>query len=213
MIELINGMQEIKLHNAEKRKRWNWEFLQVRLLKLSIESLSLEQWQSVGSNFINELKNIMITVMAAKLVIDGALTLGMMLAITYIVGQLNAPVTRLIGFIRELQDAKISLDRLAEIHDKEDEIQTDFQKLNELPGNPSLNLKNLHFKYDGTENPVLNELNLTIPLNKTTAIVGGSGSGKTTLMKLLLKFYKAQNGEIRVGNMDLENISQSAWRE
>lgn len=121
VIELINGMQEIKLHNAEKQKRWGWEFLQARLFKISIEGLALEQYQNVGSGFINEVKNILITILSAKLVIDGEITLGMMLAISYIVGQLNSPIAQLINFIRELQDAKISLERLSEIHNKEDE--------------------------------------------------------------------------------------------
>ncbi len=121
VIELINGMQEIKLHNAEKQKRWGWEFGQARLFKISIEGLALEQYQNVGSGFINEVKNILITILSAKLVIDGEITLGMMLAISYIVGQLNSPIAQLINFIRELQDAKISLERLSEIHNKEDE--------------------------------------------------------------------------------------------
>ena len=121
VIEMVNGMQEIKLHNAEQKKRWSWEFMQARLFKISVESLALEQYQSVGSGFINELKNILITILSAKLVVDGEITLGMMLAISYIVGQLNSPISQLINFIRELQDAKISLNRLAEIHEKEDE--------------------------------------------------------------------------------------------
>ena len=133
VIELINGMQEIKLHNAEKQKRWGWEHLQARLFKVSIDGLKLEQYQGVGSDFINELKNILITVLAAKLVIDGSITLGMMLAITYIVGQLNSPIAQLINFIREYQDAKISLERLAEIHSKEDEDQQDQQTVHDVP--------------------------------------------------------------------------------
>ena len=125
-------MQEIKLHNAEKQKRWGWEYLQARLFKVSIDGLKLEQYQSVGSGFINELKNILITVLAAKLVIEGSITLGMMLAITYIVGQLNGPISQLVNFVREWQDAQISLDRLAEIHNKEDEEQSDTEKIHEI---------------------------------------------------------------------------------
>ncbi|WP_339632290.1 ABC transporter transmembrane domain-containing protein, partial [Bizionia echini] len=132
VIELINGMQEIKLHNAEKQKRWGWEFLQARLFKVSIEGLALEQYQSVGSGFINEVKNILITVLSAKLVIDGEITLGMMLAISYIVGQLNSPIAQLINFIREVQDAKISLDRLSEIHDKDDEEELGIEKITDI---------------------------------------------------------------------------------
>ncbi len=213
VIELINGMQEIKLHNAEKQKRWGWEFLQARLFKVSIEGLALEQYQSVGSSFINELKNILITILSAKLVIDGEITLGMMLAISYIVGQLNSPIAQLINFIREVQDAKISLNRLSEIHNKEDEEASSSEKIKDINLNDDFKLENLSFRYIGSDQLVLEDLNLTIPSNKVTAIVGVSGSGKTTLMKLLLKFYDPIKGIIKLGNHDLKNISQKAWRE
>src|SRR5690606_2204845 len=121
VIELINGMQEIKLHNAEKQKRWKWEFVQARLFKVSISSLTLEQTQEVGSSIINELKNIFITFISAVLVIEGEITLGMLLSIQYIIGQLNSPIGQMVGFIRSYQDAKISIERLAEIHEKDDE--------------------------------------------------------------------------------------------
>ncbi|MEQ5791345.1 peptidase domain-containing ABC transporter [Muricauda sp. NFXS6] len=213
VIELINGMQEIKLHNAEKQKRWGWEFLQARLFKVSIEGLTLEQYQSVGSGFINEVKNILITVLSAKLVIDGDITLGMMLAISYIVGQLNSPITQLINFIREVQDAKISLDRLSEIHNKEDEEPSDVDFVRDIDPEESLSVSNLSFRYVGSEQMVLQDLNLAIPANKVTAIVGVSGSGKTTLMKLLLKFYNPKEGQIKLGNYDLKNVSQKTWRQ
>lgn len=213
VIELINGMQTIKLNNAEKKKRWGWEFLQARLFKISIEGLALEQYQNVGSGFINELKNILITVLSAKLVIDGEITLGMMLAISYIVGQLNSPVSQLIDFVRELQDAKISLERLAEIHNKEDEEADYKNKINEIPDNLDFDIENVSFSYTGAERPVFDELDLYIPANKVTAIVGASGSGKTTLLKMLMKFYEPSEGEIRLGSHDLKNISQYAWRE
>lgn len=213
VIELINGMQEIKLHNAEKQKRWGWEFLQARLFKVSIEGLTLEQYQSVGSGFINEVKNILITVLSAKLVIDGDITLGMMLAISYIVGQLNSPIAQLINFIREVQDAKISLDRLSEIHNKEDEEPSDVDFVSEINPEESLSVSNLSFRYVGSEQMVLQDLNLAIPANKVTAIVGVSGSGKTTLMKLLLKFYNPKEGQIKLGNYDLKNVSQKTWRQ
>ncbi|MCP4052316.1 MAG: peptidase domain-containing ABC transporter [Mesoflavibacter sp.] len=212
VIELINGMQEIKLHNAEKQKRWGWEFLQARLFKVSIEGLALEQYQSVGSGFINELKNILITVLSAKLVIDGEITLGMMLAISYIVGQLNSPIAQLINFIREVQDAKISLDRLSEIHNKEDEEQLDDQKVTDISKTSNFELNNVSFRYIGSDQMVLKDLDLIIPSNKITAIVGTSGSGKTTLMKLLLKFYEPNEGQIKLGNYELKNVSQKAWR-
>ena len=213
VIELINGMQEIKLHNAEKQKRWSWEFVQARLFKVSIEGLALEQYQSVGSGFINELKNIFITVFSAILVINNEFfTLGMMLAVNYIVGQLNSPISQLINFIREVQDAKISLDRLSEIHNKEDEEQRDEQKITEIPTDTDIELSKVSYKYIGSDQPVLQDLDLKIPANKVTAIVGVSGSGKTTLMKLLLKFYDPNSGQIKLGTHDLQHISQKAWR-
>ena len=196
VIELINGMQEIKLHNAEKQKRWGWEYIQARLFKVSMKSLVLEQTQGIGSNFINELKNIIIIFLSAKLVIDGQITLGMMMAITSIVGGLNGPIIQLIGFIRELQDAKISLARLSEIHDKEDETQNESEKVKDIPEDSDIVIKDLNFRYVGSDVNVLENLNLVFPANKVTAIVGTSGSGKTTLMKLLLKFYEPNKGEI-----------------
>lgn len=213
VIEIVNGMQEIKLHNAEKQKRWGWEFLQARLFKVSIEGLILEQYQTVGSQFINELKNIIITVVSAKLVIDGEITLGMMLAITAIVGQLNTPISQLIGFIRELQDAKISLERLSEIHNKEDENVSSLHTVNHINLRDSIILDKVNFKYPGAEGFVIKDLDLTIPSNKITAIVGSSGSGKTTLMKLLLQFYAPQNGTIKLGNNEIKNIVPSLWRK
>lgn len=212
VIELINGMQTIKMNNAEKQKRWGWEFLQVKLFKISMENLALEQYQNVGSQLINEVKNIIITVVSAKLVIEGEITLGVLLAISYIVGQLDSPIGLLINFIRELQDAKISLDRLAEIHDKEDEEQDKLTKIMEISPDLNISLNNISFKYPDSNKFVLENLNLLIPANKVTAIVGVSGSGKTTLMKLLLKFYDQFEGELVVGKHRLHNISQQTWR-
>jgi len=212
VIELINGMQEIKLHNAERQMRWNWEFTQARLFKVSIKNLTLEQTQTVGSSFINELTNILITVLAAKLVIDGNLTLGMMIAITYIIGQLNGPVLQLIDFLRDIQDAKISLDRLGEIHNKKDEGSITGSYIHELQDDSDFSLNNVTFRYKGALTPVIDKLFLNIPANKVTAIVGASGSGKTTLMKLLLGFYELETGEISIGNHNLHQISPKTWR-
>ena len=212
VMELINGMQEIKLHNAEKQKRWGWEYVQARLFRVSMKGLVLEQTQTIGSSVINELKNIFIVFISAKLVIDGQITLGMMMAISSIVGSLNGPVTQLISFVRELQDAKISLARLSEIHDKEDEMQQELLQTHDVPQEEDIVLENLSYRYLGNDVPVLDDLNLTIPAKKVTAIVGVSGSGKTTLMKLLLKFYEPEKGEINIGNTQLKNISQKAWR-
>lgn len=213
VIEIINGMQDIKLHNAEKRKRWNWEFTQARLYKVAVDGLALEQYQSVGSGFLNELKNIIITVLSATLVVSGDITLGMMLAISYIVGQLNAPITQLIGFIKEWQDAKISLERLGEIHNKEDEERDPTQKIKDYSPDDAILLEDVSFRYKGSEQLVLKNLDLQIPANKVTAIVGVSGSGKTTLMKMLLKFYDPIKGTIKIGQHNLKNISECAWRE
>ncbi len=212
VMELINGMQEIKLHNAEQQKRWSWEYLQALLFKIKSKSLILEQTQSIGSNAINEIKNIFITVFSAKLVIDGQITLGMMMAISYIIGQLNAPIQQLIGFVYAYQDAKIALERLTEIHGKEDEEKTGDEKIVDVPVDADIQLSKINFRYLGSDELVLKELDLTIPANKVTAIVGASGSGKTTLMKMLLKFYEPLQGEIKVGNINLSNISQYAWR-
>ena len=212
VIELINGMQEIKMHNAEKQKRWGWEFLQVKLFKLRIKSLSLEQWQSVGGNFINQMKDILVSFLSAKLVLSGNLTLGMMLSVQYIIGQLNSPLMQMIDFIKQYQDASISLERLGEIHDKEDEENTEEQYNSEIP-QKDIEIKDLSFRYIGSDSFVFENLHLTIPHQKTTAIVGASGSGKTTLLKLLMKFYEPNTGEIKLGNTNLKNISPRLWRE
>ncbi|MFP4847143.1 peptidase domain-containing ABC transporter [Winogradskyella sp. PE311] len=212
VIELINGMQEIKLHNAERRMRWNWEYVQAKLFKIASKNLALEQTQSVGSNLINELKNMFITFLSATLVVEGEITLGMMMAISYMVGQLNGPIMQLINFMREVQDAKISIERLGEIHNMEDEEKPDDQKIKTIPDQADLKLNNVSFRYTGGIEPVIKNLSLNIPANKTTAIVGTSGSGKTTLMKLLLRFYEIDNGDIHVGNFNLNNVSQRTWR-
>ncbi|WP_130735711.1 peptidase domain-containing ABC transporter [Flavobacterium sp. J27] len=211
VIELINGMQEIKLHNAEKQKRWGWEYIQARLFRVSMKSLVLEQTQGIGSNFINELKNIIIIFLSALAVINDGLSIGEMMAITSIVGSLNGPIVQLINFIRELQDAKISLARLSEIHEMKDEVEDEHEKTKEIPESDIV-IKDLSFRYTGSDVPVLNNLNLVIPTKKVTAIVGTSGSGKTTLMKLLLKFYEPQEGDVIINKTSLKNISQKAWR-
>lgn len=212
VIELVNGMQEIKMHNAEKKKRWGWEFIQVKLFKIQIKSLSLEQWQSVGGNFINQMKDILVSFLSAKLVLDGNLTLGMMLAVQYIIGQLNSPLLQLVDFIRQTQDAKISLERLGEIHDKEDEENKDEQYASEIP-QKDIEINDVSFRYVGSDQFVFENLNLTIPYQKTTAIVGASGSGKSTLLKLLMKFYEPNEGEIKIGSTNLKNISPRFWRD
>ncbi|TCC98320.1 peptidase domain-containing ABC transporter [Pedobacter hiemivivus] len=213
IVQLISGMQEIKLNNCEQQKRWEWERIQARLFKFSMKSLALGQYQQLGAFFINEGKNILITFVVAKSVIDGQLTLGAMMAIQYIVGQLNSPIEHLLGFLQSFQDAKISLERLNEIHELEDEEPVEKQFLRELPLNKSISLQNIVFTYPGAGNdPVVQNISLNIPEGKTTAIVGMSGSGKTTILKLLLRFYEPEKGEIRVGSTHLQQIGYRYWR-
>lgn len=213
VVQLISGMQEIKLNNCEQQKRWEWERLQAGLFRFNISSLKLGQYQKAGAFFINEGKNILITFLVAKSVIDGGLTLGAMMAVQYIIGQLNSPIDQMIGFIQQLQDAKISLERLNEIREMDDEEPVGKNFTKELPTDKSLSLQDITFTYPGAGNePVLSHINLDIPAGKTTAIVGMSGSGKTTVLKLLLRFYEPQKGEIRVGNGYLTHISFRYWR-
>lgn len=213
IVQLIGGMQEIKLNNCEQQKRWEWEHIQADLFRFSVKSLSIGQIQQIGAFFINEGKNIVITFLVAKSVIDGDLTLGQMVAIQYIVGQINSPIEQLLGFMQQLQDAKLSLERLNEIHMLEDEQPVTRTFVNELPLDKSISLKNLYFTYPGAGNePVLKDISFHIPEGKTTAIVGVSGSGKTTILKLLLRFYEPQKGEIRVGKLGIDQIGHRFWR-
>lgn len=199
-LQLVQGMQEIRLNNAEKQKRWHWENIQASVFKLNFKNLNYNQWQQAGATLINGTQDIAITFIVAKLVIDGQLTLGAMLAVQYIIGQLSGPVNQWVGFVQSAQDAKISMERLNEIHQLDDEENPKKVYATHLPEDKSILLKNLSFIYPGAGNePVLTDINLLIPEGKVTAIVGVSGSGKTTLLKLLLKIYQEYEGEIRVG--------------
>jgi ATP-binding cassette subfamily B protein len=212
-MQLIQGMQEIRLNNCDKPKRWEWERLQAALFKLSFKGLSISQYQQAGAFLLNEGKNLIITFFVAKSVLEGQLTLGAMLAIQYIIGQLNSPIEQLIGFMQQAQDAKLSLERLNEIHSLEDEEPKESNLQKFLPENKTISLQNVSFTYVGAGNePVLNKINVEIPDKKITAIVGMSGSGKTTLLKLLLKFYEHYNGDIKVGESNLNTISHNFWR-
>ncbi len=214
LIQLIQGMPEIKLNNCEKQKRWDWERIQAKLFKVNVKSLSLEQYQQVGSVFFNETKNILITFIAAISVINGSMTLGMMLAVQYIIGQLNSPIDQMINFMHTTQDAKISLERLGEIHNKEDEESPDQKKITIIPENKNINIANLSFQYEGPHSEfVLRDLEVHIPETKVTAIVGSSGSGKTTLIKLMLGFYPPTKGDIKIGDIRLNNFSNRVWRQ
>ncbi|MDD4438475.1 MAG: peptidase domain-containing ABC transporter [Tissierellia bacterium] len=213
IIQLITGMQEIKLNNSEKQKRWQWERIQVKLFKIGIKGLILGQLQQVGSVFFSQTTNIVVLFIAAKAVVDGQMTLGMMMALTYIIGQLTAPVEQFIGFARSFQDAQISLERLNEVHGKEDEEETIENKLTILPDKRDISIENLSFSYDGADRDyVLDNINLNIPQQKVTAIVGASGSGKTTLIKLLLGFYEPNKGTIKIGETPLNVINPHLWR-
>lgn len=214
--QLIGGMQEIKLQGCEQRKRWEWEDVQADLFKVNLQSLNLQQVQQAGSITINEVKNILITVLAATAVIHGNMTLGMMLAVQYIIGQLNSPVEQLIQFIYSWQDVSISLDRMNEIHtetNEENVERTQNTYSEETTEGHSLTIKNITFKYDiYSSKDILSDINLSIPNGKVTAIVGASGSGKTTLVKLLLGFYEPLNGSIRIGNANLNEYNLGWWR-
>jgi len=213
IIQLITGMQEIKLNNCEKQKRWQWERIQIKLFKIGIKGLVLGQLQQVGSVFFSQTSNIVVSFIAAKAVVDGQMTLGMMMALTYIIGQLSAPVEQFIGFARSFQDAQISLERLNEVHGKEDEEETIENKLTVLPDKRDISIENLSFSYDGADRDyVLENINLTISQEKVTAIVGASGSGKTTLIKLLLGFYEPNKGTIKIGETPLSIINPHLWR-
>lgn len=212
LVELINGMQEIKLHNAEKQKRWAWERTQAKLFRTGLKALRIDQMQWSGAAFINESKNLLITFIVATSVIKGNMTLGMLVAVQYIIGQLNMPFNQLVNFIRSSQEAKLSLERMNEIHNKEDEENIE-EKITLLPEYGDLMMENVSFQYNGPHSPtVLKNINLKIPKGQITAIVGTSGSGKTTILKLLLNFYKPTEGAVRLGDISLSNIQNRLWR-
>lgn len=214
VVQLVNGMQEIKLSACEQQKRWEWERIQAKLFKVNIKSLALRQYQDSGAVLINQSKNLLITALVASLVVKGEMTLGMMLSVQYIIGQLNSPVNELIAFARDMQDARLSMDRLSEVRDKPDEEDPTRELLREIPGGKEIRLQNLNFKYDPlSEYPTLDDINLVIPPGKQTAIVGMSGSGKTTLVKLLLGFYPPASGDIFIGDTPLGSYSIREWRK
>lgn len=214
LFELINGMPEIKYNNAALPMRWKWEHIQASQYKVRFKSLALEQYQEAGSMFVNELKNILITFVAAKLVIEGQMTLGMMMAVSYIIGQLNSPVTQLIDFVKLAQDAQLSLERLGEIHSRDNEEDDQQRRLRQLPENRDLVGDKIVFQYEGPHSEkVLDEVSLHIPYHKTTAIVGASGSGKTTLLKVLLRSYLPVSGQLRIGEMNMDGLNADFWRE
>jgi len=211
-LEIVSGMQEIKINSAENQKTKEWEKIQENLYKTQIEVLKTEQWQSVGSTLIGQLKDIFITFFSATLVIQNKLTIGEMISIQYIIGQLNVPLSQLIYFVRSFQDTKISIERLNEIHSKNNEDENVQPGTLKIESN-SIHCENISFSYFGTEKALFENLSLHIPKNKITAIVGTSGSGKTTLIKLLLKFYNPTSGIIWWKNTDLKSIVSKDWRK
>lgn len=213
LYSLITGMQDIKLNNCEKQQRWKWERIQIKLFKIGVKGVTLEQIQHVGSLFFTQATSILLSYLSAKYVIEGEITLGVMVAISYILGQLSGPIGQIIGIAHSFQDAKISLERLNEIHNKEDEELSISGKLTLLPSNKSLTLNDVSFSYSGAERDfVIKDVSISIPENKITAIVGESGSGKTTIVKLLLGFYMPQKGSISVGDIPIGEINPHVWR-
>jgi ATP-binding cassette subfamily B protein len=213
IVQLITGMQEIKLNNSEKQKRWEWERIKVKQFKIVVQGMALGQYQQLGSVFFGQTTSILISFIAAKAVVDGQMTLGMMMALTYIVGQVSAPIGEFIGFARAWQDAKISLERLGEVHLKEDEDQQHSMSMTTLPQDKTIRISDLYFSYDGADRDyVLDGITLSIPHSRVTAIVGASGSGKTTLVKLMLGFYQPNRGTIKIGETGIQNINPHVWR-
>ena len=211
--EFITSMQEIKLQDCEQRRRWEWEDTQADLFGVQMKSLKLQQTQEAGSIFINEVKNIIITVVAATAVIHGQMTLGMMLAVQYIIGQLNSPVEQLMNFFYSLQDVKISLERINEIHQMDDENGKE-GLLTSIEGkNEGIDIKNIIFKYDPHAlRKTIDDVRIHIPQGKVTAIVGASGSGKTTLIRLMLGYYSVLEGQINIGNTNINKLNKKWWR-
>lgn len=212
LIEIIEGIQEIKLQNSQWKRRSQWLNLQAKIFKLRTRGLRLSQFQSVGAGFINQFRNIIISFLAAKAVMDGDLSLGMMLAIQYIIGQINAPLESMIGFVQSAQSAKIGYERLSEINTHDEEETTDELKSSYVPDTGDIVLDKLHFRYAIDRPEVLEDINIRIRRNKVTAIVGSSGSGKTTLIKILLGFYRPTSGRVFVGDADLNGIRLLTWR-
>ena len=213
IVQLIDGMQDIKLNDCEKQKRWEWERIQARLFQVSIKGLVLGQTQEVGGTFIDQTKNVVISFLAASAVIEGDMTLGMMVALQYIIGQLNAPLSQFIQFVQATQDAKISLERLSEIQEKDDEEPADEERIRMIPDNADIEFRGVTFQYDGPHSAkALDDVSVTIPADKVTAIVGASGSGKTTMLKLMLGFYTPTSGEVLLHDRRIAQYSPSCWR-
>lgn len=213
LMQMIYGMQDIKLLGCEQQKRWEWENIQASLFQINIKSLNLGQWQQVGAVLINEVKNILITVLSATAVLNGDITLGIMLSIQYIIGQMQGPIEQFVSFMQQAQDAQLSLERLGEIHSKPNE-EEDRENEEQIAGNQPIQLQNVFFTYGSQKSKkVIKGISLDIPAGKTTAIVGLSGSGKTTLIKLMLGFYPPTEGKVSIGGQSLQDMSFKQWRK
>ena len=212
-VETVSAIQDIKLNNYEKAKRWKWEKVQARMYKVNQRVLTVTNWQNSGAQFIDSLKNLLITFFAARAVINGDITFGVMISTQFIIGMLNGPVTQFISFIVSAQYAHISFLRLNEVHRMQDEEEADKNASIQLPNNKSLILKNVSFQYSINAPYTIKNISLIIPQGKVTAIVGDSGSGKSTLLKLLLRLYQPSHGEILIGGMNIGNVSLKQWRD
>lgn len=214
LMQMIYGMQDIKLLGCEQQKRWEWENIQASLFQINIKSLNLGQWQQVGAVLINEVKNILITVLSATAVLNGDITLGIMLSIQYIIGQMQGPIEQFVSFMQQAQDAQLSLERLGEIHSKPNEEEDGQENAEQVMGNQPIQLQNVFFTYGSEKSKkIIKGISLDIPAGKTTAIVGLSGSGKTTLIKLMLGFYPPTEGKVSIGGQSLQDLSFKQWRK
>lgn len=214
LIQLVQGMQDIKLNNCERQKRWEWERIQMHLFRISVKGLKVGQIQQSGSVLFTQTTHILISFIAAQGVVEGEMTLGMMMSLTYIIGQVSAPISEFIGFAQSLQDARISLERLNEIHAQDDEEKDIETKMPHLPADHSIRIENLTYSYSGAARDyALKNVTIDIPQHKVTAIVGESGCGKTTLIKLLQDFYLPNEGNIKVGGINLNQINPHLWRK
>ncbi|KGF38917.1 peptidase domain-containing ABC transporter [Hoylesella buccalis] len=213
LVQLIQGMQDIKLNNCEREKRWEWEHLQIGLFRISSKGLTITQIQQTGSSFLSQATNFIILYLSATAVIHDNMTLGMMMSVSYIIGQLSAPFADFVNFAYALQDARISMERLNDIYEQEDEEDDIDKNMTILPTDHNIRIENMYFSYSGnSRNYTLQDINLTIEAGKVTAIVGSSGSGKTTLIKILQGFYKPNQGSVCIGNVPLELINPHVWR-
>lgn len=212
-VETVSAMQDIKIYNYERQRRWKWEGIQARLYHLNKKVLTINNMQNLGAQFIDNIKNMWITFFCATAVISGDITYGIMISTQFIIGMLNGPLVQFINFVVSAQYAKISFLRMNEIRQLDDEEATQSTGTTDiLPETKTITLKNVHFQYSSNSPMILKNIHLTIPENKVTAIVGGSGSGKSTLLKLLVRLYSPTYGEVAIGGTNMKAINLRLWR-